>query len=76
MEIEFPKNYPNEPFFLRLVTPRCVWCALCEPAAWLLSPAQRSCVDPRCAEVASLTCGTSLWSPVLRHGPQGQGGSL
>jgi hypothetical protein len=27
MEISFPGDYPHTPFFLRMVTPRCVWCA-------------------------------------------------
>lgn len=27
MEVSFPGDYPHAPFFLRMVTPRCVWCA-------------------------------------------------
>jgi hypothetical protein len=27
MEVSFPADYPQAPFFLRMVTPRCVWCA-------------------------------------------------
>lgn len=32
MEATFPSDYPASPFFLRMVTPRCVWCALCSAA--------------------------------------------
>ncbi|KAK9832429.1 hypothetical protein WJX74_009995 [Apatococcus lobatus] len=25
MEIQFPQSYPSDPFFLRVISPRCVW---------------------------------------------------
>ena len=27
LEADFPWNYPQQPFSLRLVKPRCMWCA-------------------------------------------------
>lgn len=48
MEITFPSDYPTSPFFLRMVTPRCVWCASLLPSS-LANPLKLvllSCPDP------------------------------